>query len=111
MPTDRCQPGVAVLNKKMYVTGGYDDQDMSSAECYDPDTKTWSQVASMNIARRGHGLVILHGKLYAIGGAEIEVYDPDNDIWTLLQHKLDGKMAFTGSCIIKNYYLHSAFQV
>ena len=116
MPTQRLGPGVAALDNKIYVTGGYDGgqnggQSMSSVDCYDPGTNTWSQVASMNIARRGHGLVILHGKLYAIGGAEIEVYDPDNDIWTLLQHKLDGKMAFTGSCIIKNYYLHSAFQV
>ena len=111
MPTDRCQPGVAVLNKKMYVTGGYDDQDMSSAECYDPDTKTWSQVANMNIARQGHGLVSVNGRLYAFGdwgGVDnVEVYDPDNNTWTLLEHKQESKVSGTGAVAypIINYIL------
>ena len=32
----------------------------------------------------------LHGRLYAIGGDwvdSVEVYDPDNNTWTTLQHK------------------------
>ena len=66
---------------------------MSSVDCYDPDTNTWSQMANMNIARAGHSLVSLHGRLYAIGGCDVgyvdsvEVYDPDNNTWTTLQHK------------------------
>merc|ERR1712025_1027063 len=102
MPTRRYKPGVAVLDNKMYVTGGHDvgGQSMSSVDCYDPDTNTWSQRANMNIARRGHSLVSLQGRLYAVGGWEVdsvEVFDPDNDTWTLLQQRLDGEVYDTGA--------------
>merc|ERR1719232_743828 len=99
----RYYPGVAALDNKMYVTGGGGGgQTMSSVDCYDPDTNTWSQMANMNIARRGHCLVSLHGRLYAIGGGleyvdSVEVYDPDNNTWTLLQQKLDGTVAGAGA--------------
>ena len=82
---------------------------MSSVDCYDPDTNTRSQVANMNIARRGHSLVSLDGRLYALGGAgvdSVEVYDPDNNTWTLLQQELDGKVSHTGAGLIKKYYLN-----
>ena len=83
---------------------------MSSVDCFDPDTNTWSQVANMNIARHGHSLVILNGKLYAIGGLgvdSVEVYDPDNNTWTLLQHKLPGGVVGTGAGLIKKCQLVS----
>ena len=100
MPTSRYEPGVAALDNKMYVTGGRDGHlIMPSVDCYDPDTNTWSQVANMNIAREGHSMVSLHGRLYAIGGwgvDSVEVYDPDNNTWTLLQQKLDGKVFGNG---------------
>ena len=62
----------------------------------------------MNIARRGHGLVSLHGKLYAIGGLgaadsildSLEVYDPHSNKWTLLQQKIDAKVAHNGACLV-----------
>ena len=115
MPTRRSWPGVAALDNKIYVTGGQDyiyaGQPLSSVDCYDPDTNTWSQMANMNIARRGHSLVSLHERLYATGGwrvDSVEVYDPDNNTWTLLQQKLDGKVFGNGDCLIKKYYLQSA---
>ena len=112
MPTRRSWPGVAALDNKIYVTGGHGGgQTMSSVDCYDPDTNTWSQMANMNIARDSHSLVSLHGRLYAIGGCgvdSVEVYDPDNNTWTLLQHKLDGNTVYnTGAGLIKKYYLRS----
>ena len=92
-----------------------------SVDCYDPDTNTWTRVANMNIGRRGHSLVSLHGKLYAIGGAPSgyyayggdgcnrsyedsgEVYDPDSNTWTLLECKLDGKALDSGVGLLKKY--------
>ena len=66
----------------------------------------------MNIARTGHSLVSLHGRLYAIGGVtrghyveSIEVYDPDNNIWTLLEHNLEDQVPNTGACLIKRMFL------
>ena len=113
MPTRRMYPGVAILDSKIYVTGGYDPfwtEDVSSVDCYDTDTNTWSQVADMNIARKGHSLVSLHGRLYAVGGWDVdkaEVYDPDSNTWTLLQHKLEGKVFGSGACLVKKYYLNN----
>ena len=118
--TRRSRSGVATLDNKIYVSGGWDEHlhydvddsgggaTVSSVDCYDPDTNTWSQVANMNIARDGHSLVSLHGRLYAIGGKDVdsvEVYDPDNNTWTLLQHRLDGEVAFNGAGLIKKTFL------
>ena len=91
MPTRRYRPGVAALGNKIFVTGGRTGQIVSnSADCYDTDTNTWSQVANMNSARMEHTLVCKYGRLYAIGGHQaeesVEVYDPDNNTWTLIQH-------------------------
>ena len=71
----------------------------------------------MNIARYNHSLVSLHGRLYAIGGVggfmggfridSDEVYDPENNTWTLLQHKVD-KMYYNGADVIKECYLKQA---
>ena len=112
MPHERWRSGVAALDNKIYVTGGRGGgQIMSSVDCYDPDTNTWSQVANMNIARAAHSLVSLHGRLYAIGGFSVEyvdsveVYDPDNNTWTLSQHKLNGTVYDTGAGLIKKYHV------
>ena len=102
MPTRRYRPGIAEVDNKIYVTGGMNDtcQTMSSVDCYDPDTNTWSQVANMNIAMCDHSLVSYHVRLYAIGGDgvdSVEVYDPDNNTWNLLEHKLDGGLSSAGA--------------
>ena len=109
MPTMRYRPGVAALDNKIYVTGGEDGGVMSSVDCYDPDNNTWSQLPDMNIARVGHSLVSLHGRLYAIGGYgvdSVEVFDPDNNTWTLLEQRLDGRVYDTGAGLLKNYYMN-----
>ena len=110
MAIRRYYPGVAALDNKIYVTGGCGKM-MSSVVCYDLDTNTWSKIANKNKIRHGHSLISLHGRLYAIGGWDVDnvqVYDPDNSTWTLLQHKLDGQVAYTGAGLIKKYYLQSA---
>ena len=126
MLLSRSSPGVAVLDRKIYVTGGGFGfgRTTSHAECYDPATDTWSrqsaslksQVASMNIAREGHELIALHGRLYSIGGYNggfgesnvvdsVEVYDPGNNTWTILPQKLEGEGFGCGSGLIKKYYV------
>ena len=112
MPTQRLGPGVAALDNKIYVTGGMDAdyEPTFRVDCYDPDTNTWSRLPNMNIARVGHSLVSLHGRLYAIGGYgvdSVEVFDPDNNTWTLLQHKLDGNVSVSGACLIRKYHISS----
>ena len=101
----RSWPGVAALDNKIYVTGGQgEDGLLSRVDCYDPDTDTWTRVEDMNNARRGHDLVNLHCRLYAIGGFDgvdsVEVYDPDTNTWTLLQHKLEGEVRTGGAGLV-----------
>ena len=115
MPTIRRYPGVAALDNKIYVTGGYDGhEDLSSVDCYDPQNNTWSQVTNMKIARFGHCLLNLHGLLYALGGYYndgdddqyiniCEVYDPDNG--TILHYELDFEMIGSAACLIKKYMI------
>ena len=106
-------PGIAALNNKIYVTGGRygaptgGSQYISHAYCYDPDTNTWSQLPNMNISRTCHSLVSLQGRLYAVGGYDVDSVEVfDNDTWTLLQHKLDGEVYETGAGLLKNYYVN-----
>ena len=83
---------------------------MPSVDCYDPDTKNWSRMANMNMARSAHSLVSLHGRLYAIGGVHtdsVEVYDPDDNTWTMLQRRLDDRVFNTGACLTKKLYLNN----
>ena len=49
MPRPRYQAGCAVLNRKIYVCGGWGDdgQALATVECYDVTTDTWSCVASL----------------------------------------------------------------
>ncbi|XP_035668845.1 kelch repeat and BTB domain-containing protein 13-like [Branchiostoma floridae] len=89
--------GIAVLNNKLYITGGQADfhkvisqfpamQD--KAFCYDPAADSWSEITPMHQQRKSFSLVALDGKLYAIGGRfgdyalqTVEVYNPRTDTW------------------------------
>lgn len=53
MSTTRSRVGVAVVNGLLYAIGGYDGQSrLRTVEVYNPDTDTWTKVASMNTQRR-----------------------------------------------------------
>ena len=109
MSTKRIWPGVAALHDKIYVAGGKlgeNSEDLRSVECYDLDTKNWTEVASMNFARSGYNLLSLRGRLYAMGGdgvGGVEVYDPDNNSWTVLEGRMEG---MNGACTIKKYFVY-----
>ena len=103
--------GAAELDNKIYISGGGDPilQTKTSVKCYDLNTNTWSYVAKMNTPRSGHCLVSIYGRLYAIGGQNvdsIEVYDPENNTWTLLQHKMEGRIENTAACLAHIKYGH-----
>lgn len=70
---------VAVIDKHVYVSGGFTDENyyekpLNSVERYDMETKTWSNVDSLNEERGDKQLVALNGKVYALGGeAKVDV--------------------------------------
>jgi len=98
MNTTRYGHGVAVLNGKLYAVGGHDGSNvLSGVECYDDVSNQWTLVAShgahqrlasMNKKRWLHGVGVLNGKLYAMGGQDsnnivssVESYDDVRNQW------------------------------
>ncbi|CAK9294633.1 unnamed protein product [Gordionus sp. m RMFG-2023] len=89
MITPRHGLGVATLGGLIYAVGGHDGWSyLNTVERYDPQAKTWSFVAQMNLARSTVSVVALDNKLYAIGGRDgnnclrsCERYDLHRDKW------------------------------
>ena len=95
MPRGLCLHAATVLGGKIYVTGGYnqDESLVNSVYVYDPQADAWAQLATMGIVRRYHASAAVGGKLYVFGGmgedddgseerlSTAEVYDPASDSW------------------------------
>ena len=98
MPTSREGLAAAAIDGKLYVVGGWNDTDFpkvpwrSTLEVYDPATNTWSTKANMPTPRINPAAVAIDGKLYVVGGRNVdgyatgldvlEVYDPVTDTWS-----------------------------
>ncbi|XP_070537746.1 kelch-like protein 6 [Ptychodera flava] len=85
------------VNNNIYVIGGQAEnqkahlsETLSDVWKYDSHQDKWTQVASLNKPRHGHGAAVLDGKIYVVGGKigwskkfnEVERYDPHLNIWT-----------------------------
>eukprot|EP00794_Sanderia_malayensis_P007021 gene7021-7808_t len=89
LTTRRLQFGVAVLDNKLYVTGGRDGlKTLNNLECFDPKTGEWTTLSPMLTHRHGVGVSVLCGPIYAVGGHDgwsylntVERYDPKTDQW------------------------------
>jgi N-acetylneuraminic acid mutarotase len=74
------------------VVGGraLDGGNTAVVEAFDVATGTWHAVDPLLQARSGHGLAVMGGKLYAVGGenllnntalSSVEEYDPATGAW------------------------------
>ncbi|GJL70847.1 MAG: hypothetical protein NMNS01_00460 [Nitrosomonas sp.] len=95
LPEGRHHAGIAVLNGKLYVIGGFAQSLLSVWKAvptvyqYDPVTAVWRELAQMPTARGALGVTVYRDRLYAIGGydgerntAAVEVFDPQSDTWS-----------------------------
>jgi N-acetylneuraminic acid mutarotase len=94
VPADVNHPGVAALDGKLHLAGGYLQTLEAFADhwAYDPATDRWEDLAPLPEARGALGLVALDGRLYAVGGATlrlggpvtgaVDIYDPEADTWS-----------------------------
>jgi len=91
----RQEMGVAALDGRIYVVGGFDaaGQPASTVEAYDPATDRWTRRASLPAPLHHVNMAAVGGKLYVVGaltgasfaatGATL-VYDPALDAWAPL---------------------------
>lgn len=111
MSSARCALGIAVLDNKLIVLGGYDRGEcLNSVESYDIATNRWSPMKPMSVARGRFASTVSNGKLYACGGSNgqvdlksVECYDPTNSTWTMLKdmncHRTSAGVTSTPGCI------------
>ena len=79
----------------IYVVGGETNPGRStvcSVEGFNPSQNTWKTLAPMESCRRGVGVAVLDGMLYAVGGSDsihalrlVERYDLRQNRWTRLE--------------------------
>jgi hypothetical protein len=90
MPAPLHHLGMAALGGRIYVTGGYDEEDFNvdvdAAWAYDPAANSWSAVADMPSPRAAHASVAMGGLLYVVGGVgdnstQLWTYDPATNTW------------------------------
>jgi uncharacterized protein (TIGR03437 family) len=84
--------GAAVLDGKLYVTGGSDGERANNhASTYDPARNEWTTLADMPRGVWQHCAATGGGKVYVAGGREgndtapvtsVVMYDPSTDAWT-----------------------------
>jgi len=118
MPTARAQPAIAVVDGKVYVIGGYgeDNRILSAVEAYDPATDTWTKKADMPTAIWASDACVVDGRIYISGGATlwdfpfgilatVQVYDPATDTWTQATDMPRARFGHTASVVDGNMYI------
>lgn len=69
MSGPKCGLGVAELEGKLFVCGGYDRAEcLRSVESYCPDTNSWIQEPNMGEARGRVQIAVIEGTVFAVGG-------------------------------------------
>ena len=92
MPTARyCLTASSVMDKIYYIGGftGSGSGYLSTNECYDPSTNTWTTKKNANTPKHLHTASIVGNKIYCISGygsagtlTANECYDPSTNTWT-----------------------------
>ena len=89
LPSRRAWPsGAAVINGKIYVTGGLnaDGNPTKTLFVYNPATNTWSTKAPLPVTSARGAAVAYNGKLWVVTPAgsstRLHRYDPSTNTWT-----------------------------
>jgi hypothetical protein len=81
----RRRGGAAVLlpdGRVLVAGGGTDNQRFDTAEQYDPDTGSWTAIASMHGPKPNPTATLLRDGKVLVSSANAEVYDPATGTWT-----------------------------
>ena len=85
LPVFRQELATGVLDGKVYVLGGYDENRSSTdtVEVYNPSTNTWTSVHPLPFRVNHNAAAVAEGKLYSFGAeaGQTFVYNPTNNSW------------------------------
>jgi N-acetylneuraminic acid mutarotase len=124
LPDPRNQLSSGFTNGKWYVLGGehLEEADtMNSAELdiYDPLTDSWSRGADMPVptSHVHQSTIVYNGKILTFGGelshniptAQVLMYDPTTNIWSLLGYLPGQRRAGTASLIGNKVYFSGGY--
>jgi N-acetylneuraminic acid mutarotase len=93
---------------QVLVAGGVDDTPMvvSSAELYDPATRTWMATGNMGVPREAHTATLLaSGKVLVAAGygtaplSSAELYDPVTGTWTATGSLAQARFGYTATLL------------
>ena len=114
MPTARyCLTASSVMDKIYYIGGftGSGSGYLSTNECYDPSTNTWTTKKNANTPKHLHTASIVGNKIYCISGygsagtlTTNECYDPSTNTWTTKAGMTTGRHDFACSSIDNKIY-------
>ena len=133
MPTRRGAASAAVVNGKIYVTGGANSLPgvtengihparphnvLATVEEYDPAANTWKTARSLLLPRNHHAAIGVGGHVFVIGGRVggafissasnnvdlVEMYDPATDIWTA-RARMPTPRSAIGAGVLGNHIL------
>jgi N-acetylneuraminic acid mutarotase len=86
MPVARQELATGVLDGRVYVIGGFDENGSSTAtvQVYDPITDAWTSAQSLPFAVNHNSAAVADGKLYSFGagGGEVFVYNAGSNSWS-----------------------------
>jgi N-acetylneuraminic acid mutarotase len=116
LPAAANHPGVATLDGKIYVSGGFNSPDftfnLKTLWVYDPATDKWATLADMPEVRAAHLMMPINGKLYVVGGdgpadpTSVWMYDPATDKWdTSLAHMTSTRDHLAGAVVDDKLYV------
>jgi N-acetylneuraminic acid mutarotase len=73
MQTARCQMGVAVLDRYLYVVGGNNvhQEVLNTVERYSFDEDKWTSCTPMSVGRASPAVASADGLLYVAGGDQV----------------------------------------
>lgn len=98
--SDAC---TAVLERKIYICGGFNGQEcLQTCEVFDADKNEWNHIAPMRSRRSGVGVAALGDHIYAIGGfngisrmLSGEKYNPQTNQWTVISDMFNPRSNFS----------------
>lgn len=80
----KCVP----LKNFIYCVGGYDGiTRLDLCERYDPNTNSWSEIRSMNVARTNFGVAVIDGAIFVAGGYSNDYATSSTELYQVIEDK------------------------